>query len=161
MNSRIVFASSLVLSGLAASCGYSTPYHASGPALSKEGVQIAIVGDQCYVNRTGEQYPTAVNDDELHLNVNLQVRNESNHAALLSREKFQLVENKAGERIVIHPDELGALVVRPGETKMVSLDFDQQGEMDCHHGLALEAPGAVAIEGAQLAFQPIQFQPAR
>jgi len=161
MNSRIAFASSTIIAGFVASCGYSTPYQTSGPALSKEGVQIAIAGDSCYVNRTGEQFPTTVDDDELHLSVSLQVNNESNHVALLSPERFQLVENQAGNRIVIHPHESGVLPVQPGETKMVSLDFDQQAELDCHHGLALEAPGAVAIEGTLVAIQPIQFQPAR
>jgi hypothetical protein len=161
MNSRFAFVYPLVVAALAASCGYSLPYQTSGPALSKEGVQIAIAGDRCYVNRSGEQFPTTVDDDELHLNVNLQVKNESNHVASLSPERIQLVESKAGERIVMHPHESGAISLAPGETRSVSLDFDQQGELDCHHGLALEAPGAVAVEGTQIALNPIQFRPSR
>jgi hypothetical protein len=161
MNTRFAFVYLLAIAAPATSCGYGLPYQTSGPALSKEGVQIAIVGDRCYVNRSGEQYPTSVSDDELHLNVNVQVKNDSNQVAWLSPAAFQLVENKAGDRIVMHPHESGTLSMSPGETKVLSLDFDQEGDVDCHHGLALEAPRAVAIEGTQIALSPIQFRPSR
>jgi len=148
----------LTLSGWVASCGYTAPYRSSGPSIAKEGIQVAIVGERCYVNRSGEQFPTTVNDDALNLNVKLQVRNEASQPAVLSLDRFRLSETIAGERTIMTPLESESLALQPGEIKVLSLDFEQQGMLDCHHEMELEAQGAVAIGDGQLAFQPIRFR---
>ena len=158
------FPNSMFLSAgvvLAASCGYVAPYTSSGPSLSKEGVQIAIAGERCYVNRSAEQFPTAVNDDHLNLDLRLQVRNESSHVAVLSPDRVRLSETVGGERTVMQPRESETISLQPGETKMVSLDFEQSGTLDCHHDLALEAAGAVEIDGGRVNFEPIRFLASR
>jgi hypothetical protein len=159
MNNSTLCVFSLVAAGLTASCGYTAPYQTSGPTLSKEGVQIAIAGEQCYVNRSSEQYPTAVNDDELHIAMNLQVKNESNHVAVLSLDSLQLAQDSKSDPLVMHPQESGSVSLSPGETKLVSLDFERQTGLDCHHGLALDTQGAVVIEGKPVNLASIHFQP--
>jgi hypothetical protein len=161
MKNHTLLVFSLVTAGLATSCGYTTPYRTSGPAFSKDGVQITLAGEECYVNRSTEQFPIALNDidDVLHVGVNLQVRNDSKHVAVLSLDGFQLSEDTKTERLVMHPQESGSLSLAPGETKLVALDFQQQTELDCHHDLALAAQGAVAIEGRPVYLAGIHFQP--
>src|ERR1039457_5087988 len=100
------FPNSMFLSAgvvLAASCGYVAPYTSSGPSLSKEGVEIAIAGERCYVNRSAEQFPTTVGDDRLNLDLRLQVKNASNHTPVLSRGGFRSPESGGGGRMVMHP----------------------------------------------------------
>ena len=143
--------------GFVASCGYSSPYSSSGPAMSKEGVNIAITGERCFVNRSAEQFPTTVNDDRLILGLRLQVKNEASHTAVLSLDHLHVSETMGGERQVMQPLGSGALELAPGETKTVSLDFAQEGELDCHHDMALETAGAIAIEGGQVNIEPIRF----
>jgi len=150
-----VFLSAVVIG--TASCGYVAPYTSSGPSLSKEGVEIAIAGERCFVNRSAEQFPTTVDDDHLKLDLRLQVKNESNHIAVLSPKHVRLSETVGGERMVMQPRESEAISLQPGEVKMVSLDFEQSGALDCHHELALEAAGAVDIEGGKVNFEPIHF----
>jgi hypothetical protein len=145
----------------AASCGYAAPYTSSGPSLSKEGVEIAIAGERCYVNRSAEQVPTTVNDDQLNLALRLQIKNKSSHVAVLTPDRVGLSETVAGEHMVMHPRESETISFQPGETKIVSLDFEQSGALDCHHDLALEAAGAVEIEGGKISFQPIRFLASR
>jgi hypothetical protein len=147
--------------GFAASCGYVAPYTSSGPSLSKEGVEVAIAGQRCYVNRSAEQFPTTVNDDHLNLDLRLQVKNASNHIAVLSPDHVRLSETVGGERMVMQPRESEAISLQPGETKIVPLDFEQSGELDCHNDLALEAAGAVEIEGGKVSFEPIHFLASR
>jgi hypothetical protein len=147
--------------GFATSCGYAAPYRSSGPAVSKEGVDIAIAGERCFVNRSGEQFPTAIDDDRLSLDLRLQVKNEGTHPAVLSLDRFRVSENTRGERTVMWPLESGALALAPGETKTLSLAFEQDGELDCHHDMALEASGAIATEGGQVDVQPIHFLASR
>jgi hypothetical protein len=160
MNNSTLCVFSLVAAVSTASCGYAAPYQTSGPALSKEGVQITIAGEQCYVNRSTEEYPTTTNDDELHVGVNLQVKNESNHVAVLSLDGFQLAADSKTDDVVMHPQESGSLSLAPGETKLVSLDFERQTQLGCHHSLALDPQHAVAIEGTPVNLASIHFLPA-
>jgi hypothetical protein len=147
--------------GIAASCGYVAPYTSSGPSLSKEGVEVAIAGELCYVNRSAEQFPTTVNDDHLNLDLRLQVKNASNHIAVLSPDHVRLSETVGGERMVMQPRESATISLQPWETTIVSLGFEQSGGFDCHHDLALEAAGAVEIEGGKVSFEPIHFLASR
>ena len=145
----------------AASCGYVAPYSSSGPSLSKEGVEIAIAGESCYVNRSAEQFPTTVDDDQLNLALRLQIKNKSSHVAVLTPDHVGLSETLAGERMVMHPRESAAISLQPGETQTISLNFEQSGALDWHHHLALEAAGAVEIDGGKVSFEPIRFLASR
>ena len=159
-----LFPNSMFLSAVAvsaASCGYVAPYTSSGPSLSKEGVEIAIAGESCYVNRSAEQFPTTVDDDQLNLALRLQIKNKSSHVAVLTPDHVGLSETLAGERMVMHPRESGAISLQPGETQTISLNFEQSGALDCHHHLALEAAGAVEIDGGKVSFEPIRFLASR
>ena len=159
-----LFPSSMFISGVlvcAASCGYVAPYSSSGPSLSKEGVEIAIAGERCYVNRSGEQFPTTVDDGYLNLDLRLQIKNKSSLVAVLTPDHVGLSETVAGERIVMHPRESEAISLQPGETQTISLNFEQSGTLDCHHDLALEAADAVQIDGGKVSFEPIRFLASR
>jgi hypothetical protein len=63
--------------------------------------------------------------------------------------------------MVMHPRESEAISLQPGETQTISLNFQQSGALDCHHDLALEAAGAVEIEGGKVSFEPIRFLASR
>ena len=152
---RLIVVSAVL--GFVASCGYAAPYSSSGSAMSKEGVNIAITGERCFVNRSADQFPTTVNDDRLGLGLRLQVKNEASHTAVLSLDHLRVSETMGGNRQVMQPLESGALELAPGETKTVSLDFEQEGELDCHHDMALEAADAIAIEGGLVHVEPIRF----
>lgn len=147
----------VALFGAAGSCGYAMPYQSSGPSMSKQRVQFAILGESCYVNRSAEQWPTTVDDDELNLGLRLQVKNEATQVVALSPDRFRLSEKIGGERLTMQPRESQSVGLQPGETKVLSLDFAQRGGLDCHHEMALEAQGAVAIGNAQVEFEPIRF----
>ncbi len=161
MKNTSIFVLSLAAAGLAASCGYTAPYQNSGPALSQEGVKIALVGERCYVNRSGEQYPTTIVDDELHVGVDLKVTNQSDQVATLALENFQLEETAGGEHAVMHPQESGSVALSPGQSTDVALDFADKAELDCHHDLKLDSQGAIAIQGRPASLASIHFQPSR
>ncbi len=158
---------SLLAGGLAASCGYTAPYQTSGPTVAKEGVQIALTGEQCYVNRTGEQFPTSVNDDQLHVNLRLNVANQSSQVAVLNLDALQLEDRAAPTPAVMHPMESGSIELAPGESRVVPLAFEEEPQLDrpdrldCRHDMALEAEHAVAIAGQPINLAAIHFQPAR
>jgi len=163
MNKSTSWVLPLVAGMMAASCGHTAPYQASGPALSKDGVKIALTGERCYVLPNTEQFPIARNDidDVLHLGLDLEVTNASNHVAVLSLDRFQLAGDTQAEHLVMHPRESGSLSLAPGENKRVALDFEEQTDLDCRHDLALATEGAVAIEGRPVYLASIHFQPSR
>jgi len=142
---------------ITASCGYTSPYRSSGPAVSKEGVQVAIVGERCYVNRSAEDFPTTVNDDQLNLAMRVQIKNKASHTAALSLDNVRLAETTGGAQTLMVPRESESLSLLPGATTVVSLDFEQSGTLDCHHEMALDVGRAIKIEGGEVGLQPIRF----
>jgi hypothetical protein len=146
---------------LLASCGYTVPYQVSGPVTSKEGVQVRLLGDRCFVNRSGEQYPTTVGDDRLDVEVSLQVDNASAQPAQLSLGRIQLAGGSAPDTVVMLASEARVVSLSPGETRRLGLDFETQTMLGCRRPFALEVRDAVAIDGKPVALDPIRFQPAR
>lgn len=151
----------LVSSLSVASCGYSTPYRSSGPAISKAGVEVRLAGERCYVNRSAEQFPTVADDDRLHLDVNLQIANTTPKPVQVSLDRFQLVESTPTEQVVMRPRERDVLTLSPSETRNIALDFESDTSLDCRHDFSLAANDAVALEGARVDVRPLDFQPAR
>jgi hypothetical protein len=90
MKSGVRYLLSLAASVLAASCGYTAPYQTSRPVVTNQGVEIALAGEQYYLNRTSEQFPTSVNDDQLRVDVKLDVVNQSDRPATLDLNALQL-----------------------------------------------------------------------
>ncbi len=158
-NPMTLFAVSLIAGSLSG-CAYSTPYQTSGPTVAKEGVQVAIAGDRCYVNRSGEQFPTAINDDRLHVDVEVAVTNNSKEMATLSLDQFHLADARTNATVA--PLESGQVVLAPNETKVVPLAFEESNSVgDCHHDLALAPQGAISLENQPVNVASIHFQPAR
>jgi len=151
----------LLSAALMASCGYTVPYQTSGPALSANGVQVRLLGDRCYVNRSGEQFPTSVDDDRLGIDVRLQIDNTSALPAQVSLGRFELADGAAPGSGVISPYEAEMVTLSPGETRTVGLEFETQTTLDCRHSFALDVNDAVAIAGKRVDLAAIRFQPAR
>jgi hypothetical protein len=150
---------SFVTMSLLGACGYTTPYQTTGPVTSREGVEVILAGESCYVNRSGEQFPTASPDDILHVAVNLQVANRSSRPAELSLDRFQLAEEPTSGKAALSPSESGTVELAPGDSKAVQLGYQDQTDLDCHRTFALEANNAVSIEGKPVNIASIDFRP--
>ena len=159
MKNRTFYVVLFAAAGLATSCGYTAPYMSSGPAVSQEGVVISLAGERCYVNRTADPYPSVVDDDVLHVDLSLQVKNQSNRAAMLDLDGFRLTEGEGAQRAVMHARESGSLSLAPGESRLVALEFAYTTALDCHHDLALDAQDAIAIAGKPVELASIHFLP--
>jgi hypothetical protein len=142
-------------------CGYNQPYRTSGPVLAQEGVELAVAGERCAVNRSAEQFPTVVDDDRLDLAVDLRLKNQSENPVLVVRDRFQLTERQGISTSTIKPLGAGVVTVLPGETTLVPLEFQQRGQLDCHHELALDPVDAVQMGGKKVALAPIRFTATR
>jgi hypothetical protein len=160
MTSSVRFFAMGVLAATAG-CGYSQPYRTSGPVMAKEGVQLAVAGERCTVNRSAEQFPTVADDDKLDLAVDLQLKNESKNPVLVVRDRFQLTERQGTDTTTVKPLGAGVVTVLPGETTLVPLEFQQRGQLDCHHELALDPGDAVQMSGKKVALSPIRFTATR
>ncbi len=148
----------LVTASVAASCGYTTPYRVS-PPVSNAGVEMSLVGERCYVNRTAEQFPTTVDDDNLHVDVKLRIANTSSKPAQVALSHFQLTEQSPTKPVVMSPTEGALLTLSPNETRTVGLDFETADALDCRHDFAINATDAVALDGNRVDIAAIHFQP--
>lgn len=143
---------------LTASCGYAAPYRASGP-VAEQGVQVTLLGDRCYVNRSAAQFPTAVDDDRLHVDVNLQLANVAAQSARVSLAEFALVEGTPPTGVVLLPREADVVTLSPGETRTVGLAFEKEAAIDCRRDFTIDAKSAVAIGGKHVHLAALRFQP--
>jgi hypothetical protein len=151
----------LVGSILVASCGYGAPFRSSGAATSKAGVEVRLAGQRCYVNRSAEQFPTAADDDRLHVDVSLQIVNASPKPAQVSLNRFALVEGEPAGSVIMQPNEADVLSLSPNETRSVGLEFEKQTSLDCRHDFSLAANDAIALDGTHVEIGPIGFRPTR
>jgi len=113
------------------------------------------------VNRSGEQFPTTVDDDRLGIDVKLQIENASLLPAQVSLGRFKLADGAKPGTGVISPHEAEMVTLSPGETRTVGLEFETDETLDCRHSFALDVSGAVAIEGERVDLAAIRFHPVR
>ncbi len=160
MKNRMMLLAVSLIAGSLSGCAYQTPYRTSGPTVAKQGVRVTLAGDRCYVNRSTEQFPTNIDDERLHVDVELQVANLSHEVATVSLDQFQLADAK--NRATVAPLGSGQVSVAPNETKVVPLAFEETvADGDCHHELALAPQSAVSVEHQPVDLASIHFQPDR
>jgi hypothetical protein len=147
---------------LAASCGYTAPYHVAETATPADGVHVHVAGQLCYVNRTADQFPTSVDGERLHVALSLQVANASAREAQVSLNEFHLSGGGGPSAdVVMTPRQQEVVVLPPGATRTIGLDFEKEALADCSHELVLDTHDAVALGGSHPDTEVIRFQPAR
>jgi len=150
-----------VIGLLTTGCGYSAPYMTSGPSLSNQGVEVAIAGVSCYVNRSADMYLQGVDPDRLGLDVKLQVQNNSGQVAQISEGRVRLADPASPATQALTPDKFQVVSVLPGETKELPLSFTTSDVLSCHHGFELILADSVEVGASPIALSPISLVASR
>jgi hypothetical protein len=143
---------SLVLSLISACAGMAPPARTSGPTSSQEGIQIAVLQQQC----TQTQDPNQPDNEET---LQIQVRNGAPTPVTIVRTEFRLMtpDGLALKTGTIGPSD--PLVVNAGETRVFQLRFTTRGSLQCARELQLDASSGVVLGDKPVKLGAIRFVP--
>jgi hypothetical protein len=143
MVERAILAAVLFLSGCAWDAGYQKT---SGPSLLRDGVEVRVVGQECYVNRSADEF-VRVDDDQLDVQVKLQLKNGTGSSLTVFPEEITLIDSEveAGPSLQARPAT--AFEIGPGQSKRFDVSFTRGGELDCSADLSLHLGRSVTVQG--------------
>jgi hypothetical protein len=147
----------MVVAGLI-SCAHGIQ-HTGAASSASEGVRVTLASGRCYVNRSTEQFPTAINDARTRVDLKLEMVNDAAAPVDVTLDRLRLADEAHGETVA--PRQSGRVSLAPGETRIVALAFEADGRRGCRRSLALASDGAVTLSGQDLDLDPIPFEARR
>ncbi len=142
----------VLLAGTAACATMKPPAMNNGPALSPNGVQVAVLRQMC-----GESSITAL-DVWIDETVELQVRNGSPGPVSIHRDRLRLLGPNGGVFTTgASPTDL--LTVPNGGTQTFEVTFTAHGGLDCGRPMQLDPSTAITSQESAVALPPVSFVP--
>ena len=132
------------------------PAQSSGPAISREGVQVAVVGQLC---TQSNDYGDDIDSDHANIEVKVEVRNATTEPAIVDRNNFRLVapDNGALDPLTFGRDR--PLEVKGGQTRSFELRFQPYGTNQCLHQMQLNATSGVILRDKVVRLSGVSFIP--
>jgi hypothetical protein len=146
-------ATALALSGCAWGVGYQKT---AGPTLMRDGVEVSVVGQECYVNRSADEF-VRVDEDQLDINVKLQLKNGTDSNLTVYPEEMALVDSEVDMGASLPAKPAGAFNLAPGQSKRFRVAFTRGGEFDCSAQLALQLGRSITVSGNPIAMPVINL----
>jgi hypothetical protein len=129
----------------------------SGPARSREGVELAVSGQSC----TQSQEPDFHGEDLVEEVVEVQVRNATPAPLTVQRDALRLVSPDGLALKTITWRAGDPLALGAGETRAFELRFMNRGSLGCSRRMTLDPDSSVKMNGQTVALDAISFVPSR
>jgi hypothetical protein len=145
---------------LAPACALTLPPAArnSGPAVSREGVQLAVVGQLCTESSDVED---DLDSDHAGITLTVEVRNTTNEPAMVYRDRFLLFAPDNGSLSPLAIRRHRPQLVGAGQARSFELRFEPYGWNQCFHQLRLRANSGVILGNKVVHPGPVTFVPWR
>jgi len=147
----------ILLLALAPACGMRPPIQGSGPAISREGVQVAVTDQQC----TQTVEPDNHGSDLVEEIVDVQVRNATPSPLTVHRDAFHLVAPDGTALITQTWRAFDPLTVEAGQTRTFELRFMTRGSLRCAREMTLDAAAGVWLQDKLIDLGEVRFVPWR
>jgi hypothetical protein len=161
--SSVVTTSGLVLAaalggGVGPGCApLRLPDQTSGPAISHEGVQVAVTRQSCTENVDPDFY----GQDLVEEVVEVAVRNATPDPVIVQRDAFRLIAPDGPALKTITWNAVDPLALAGGELRTFELRFMTRGALACDHEMKLDSDAGVRINGQPVRVGAIPFVPSR
>jgi hypothetical protein len=145
----------LALALTPACAGMVPPAQNSGPAVSQQGVQVAVVKQQCIQT----QDPDQPDNDLAEEIVDVQVRNAAAAPVTILRTDFRLL---TPDGFALKNQTWGSaapLIVNGGDTQVFQLRFMSRGSLECARELELDARTGVTLGKEPVKLDTVRFVP--
>jgi hypothetical protein len=159
MNTRFApFSPAIVALVLFPACaGLKPPVQSTGPAVSPEGVQLAVKRQGC----TQVSEPDFPGNDLIEEILEIQVGNLTATSLTVRPGAFRLVtaEGAALETVTWRAQD--PLTIQGGDTRAFELRFMTRGGLECAREMRLEANAGLILRGGPVKLGAIRFVPSR
>ncbi len=147
----------LAVGGAGGCVGMTPPAQNAGPALSDNGIQVAVVRQSC------SQTPEPDDDgwDLVEANIEVQVRNGAPGAATVQRDRFRLLAPDGSALKTMTWGAADPLTVAGGASQTFDLRFMTHGGLECAKEMRLDLDSGIKLGESPVAFQPVAFTPER
>jgi hypothetical protein len=147
---------SLCTLSLAPACASMLPpAQSGGPALSTEGVQLAVLKQSC----TQTQEPDQPDNDLAEAIVEVEVRNSAPDAVTISRTAFRLLTPDGFALKTRTWGSADPLVLKGGETRAFEMRFMSRGSLECGRQLQLDPGAGICLGGKSVKMKAVTFVP--
>jgi hypothetical protein len=158
MIARMLSAGMLVSLALSlGGCAFHPPARNAGPAISAEGVQLAVTGQRCVES----EEPDRRDNNLAEATLQIMVKNATAAPLTVHRDEFRLV-TAAPRRAYLKTMTWGAadpLTVAGGATQTFELRFMNRGSLRCASDLLLTPDAGLAVADRPLKLAAIAFRP--
>jgi hypothetical protein len=152
-----VMAIGFLLAGVGACATMRPPATSSGPAMSSNGVQIAVVRQICAESQpVGPMLGNWVDET-----VEVQVRNGSPQPVAIHLDRFRLLGPDGGVLASGADPSIEPLAVARGETRTVEVRFSSRGGLECTRPMRLDAGAGITSGEAPVVLGLVSFVPSR
>lgn len=127
----------------------------SGPALSKDGIRIAVLRQACSQTEPVDEVPVGSVDET----VEIEVRNGSSEPLTVHPDQFRLLGSGPGAQATTTSGAGATLTVVQGAVETFALQFSARSGLDCAKEMRLDPSAAVTLRDSPVALQPVPFRP--
>jgi hypothetical protein len=140
-----------------ASCALRPPVQNSGPAVSREGVAVAVTRQGC----TQTVEPDEPGNDLVEAVLEVQVRNATSAPLTVHRDAFRLV---TPDGYALETATFGAvdpLVLASGENRTFELRYMTRGSLQCSREMTLVAASGITLRDRAVEIGAVRIVPRR
>jgi hypothetical protein len=154
--SRIAFFAAVALPALAGGCAtMGPPAQAAAPAVSPEGVKVALLGQSC----TQSAEPDWKGAQLVEVHVSVAVSNPTQAPLVIHRDQFRLVAPDGSAVKTITYGAADPVSVAPGEQPSFELRFMTRGGLRCTTPMELDTRGGVLAGDRPVTLAALHFLP--
>jgi hypothetical protein len=143
------------LAGVSACASMQPPAHTTGPALSREGVQLAVNWQACVQTKEPDFY----GNDLVEETLDVEVQNRTADPVTIHRDAFRLLEPDGVGLATVTWRAIDPVTVGAGQSRTFELRFMTRGNLECGREMGLEADAGVVLRDHPVHLQAIRFLP--
>jgi hypothetical protein len=127
----------------------------SGPALSRDGIQVAVLRQACSQAAPVDEVPTASVDETIEI----QIRNGAPEPIVVHPDRFRLIGPAGDAPAAVSSPAGDTLTVAQGGQQTFELQFTASSGLACTQEMRLDASPGITLRDSPVAVQPVPFRP--
>lgn len=157
MTKRTILAATPLFAVLSFGCALAPPFKNGGPAVSREGVQVAVTRQRCDQVEEPEEYGW----DLVETVVEVQVRNATASPLTVHRDAFRL-EGAEGTALTTQTWRAAEpLTIDRGATGTFEVRFMTRGGLECAREMILDVEAGLVLPEGPVKVSAVKFVPSR
>lgn len=152
---RVALAVLVPMAGASGCARMQPPAQTTGPALSREGVQLVVKRQACVQNKDPDFYGNDLVEERLEIDV----RNRTPDPVTVHRDDFRLLEPDGVALATVTWRAVDPVTVGAGQSSTFELRFMTRGSLECDREMGLQADSGVILRNHPVHLQAIRFVP--